>query len=122
VILDDRGKQVGSLKVDEGETIESYRIVKIHMDQVSFERDGQTFTVAVWNERPPAPKMVPDLPYEGTKERTAEFVSPPANVEEIQKGTESFFEQLKANPEFQKKLEEVRPLIRQKVETSGVSR
>ena len=122
VILDERGKERSSLKVNEGETVEGYRIVKIYMDQVSFERGGQTFLVTVWNERPPIPRIVPDLPYEGTKERSAEFVTPPSNVEEIKKGTEVFFEQLGQNPEFQKKLEEMRPLIRQRLETSGANR
>ncbi len=128
VVLGEQFKPVNSLKVNEGETVEGYRVVRVHMDQVTFERDGQTFEVAVWNERAPvanqrAPaRIIPDVPYVSTKEQSAKFISPPANMEEISKGTEVFFERLQQNPEFRNMLEEARPLIRQRLEASGANR
>lgn len=60
-LLDSKGREVGILKVSEGESIEGYRVVEIQTDQVSFERDGKTFVVPVQHKRPPAPGAVPDL-------------------------------------------------------------
>jgi type II secretory pathway component PulC len=109
VVLDAQGKSTSEFKLHEGDTVEGYRIANIHHDQVFFERNGQTFQIRVGHERHAAPPQIaPVIPYQRKKERPATFVDPPDNIEEVRKQTETFMQQLKEHPEFQKGLEELK--------------
>ncbi len=52
VIFDELGKELGALKVREGETVAGYRIAEIEADHVSVERAGQTFLIGLKYDRP----------------------------------------------------------------------
>lgn len=117
-ILDEQGKSMRDVKLHEGESVEGYRVAKIQMDQVLFERDGQTFPIRVGNDRQPAPRTAPAVPYERKKEVRAEFVSPPDNLDEVRKQTEELIQRLKANPEFQKGLDQLRRGVRERLGTA----
>lgn len=107
-VLDDAQRERQVHQVREGETLEGYRLARIDNHRVYFERDGVVFLLPVGGSKPttepPMPadaqRLVPQ------KERTGEFVPPPANIEEIRRETDSFVEQLRQNPEFRKALEQ----------------
>jgi type II secretory pathway component PulC len=107
-VLDDAQRERQVHQVREGETLEGYRLARIDNHRVYFERDGVVFLLPVGGSQPaletPVPadaqRLVPQ------KERTGEFVPPPANIEEIRRETDSFVEQLRQNPEFRKALEQ----------------
>jgi type II secretory pathway component PulC len=114
----DEGKSMRDVKLHEGESVEGYRVAKIEMDQVLFERDGQTFPIRVGNDRQPAPRTAPAIPYERKKPVRAEFVAPPDNIDEIRKQTDEFVQRLKENPEFQKGMDQLRRAVRERLGTS----
>lgn len=103
-VLDDAQREKQTYQVRESETLEGYRLVRVENHRVYFERDGVVFLLPVGGskpaEEPPVPadaqRLVPQ------KERTGEFVPPPANIEEIRRATDNYFEQLRQNPELQK--------------------
>lgn len=107
-VLDDGQREKQSYQVREGEMLEGYRLARIDNHRVYFERDGVVFLLPVGASKPatepPVPadarRLVPQ------KERTGEFVPPPANIEEIRRETDSFVERLRQNPEFRKTLEQ----------------
>lgn len=117
VILNEQGQALGELRLHEGEAVNGYRIAKIHMDQVIFERNGQGFPVRVGNAHLPTPTIVPVVPYERRKERPATFGAPPDNIEDIRRQTETFMRRLGDNPEFQKGLEEVKRRFQERLDT-----
>jgi type II secretory pathway component PulC len=117
VILDEQGKATGERKLHEGEDVNGYRIAKIHQDMVYFERDGRTFPIRVGNNRQTIPTTIDVVTrFERTKEKPANFVPPPDDIEDIKKQTETFMERLKESPEFQKGLEEMRRRLRERSE------
>ena len=118
VILDEECKEAGIRRAGEGETVEGYRVVLIQTDRVSFERDGQTFVVPVRHDRPPVPSTVPAFPSPETQEGSAETVPSPAEIEEMRKTAESFFERLQQNSDFKEAVEEVE----RRLEASGGKR
>jgi type II secretory pathway component PulC len=117
-ILDEQGKSTRALKLHEGDSVEGYRVARIEMDQVLFERDGRTFPIRVGNDRQPAQRIAPAIPYERKKPVRAEFVAPPDNIEEIRKQTDEFVQRLKENPEFQKGMDQLRRAVRERLGTS----
>ncbi len=118
VTLDDQGKATGERKLHEGEDINGYRIAKIQQDTVYFERDGQTFPIRVGNNRSPLPTAIEIVtPYQRQKDKPANFVPPPENIEDVKRQTETFMERLKESPEFQKGLDEMRRRLRERSET-----
>jgi type II secretory pathway component PulC len=117
VILDEQGKATRELKLHEGEDVNGYRITTIRQDTVYFERDGRTFPIRVGNNRQPIPTTINIVtPYERKKEKPANFVPPPGDIEDIKKQTETFMERLKESAEFQKGLEEMRRRLRERSE------
>jgi type II secretory pathway component PulC len=116
-ILDDQGNSTRAVKLHEGDSVEGYRVAKIQMDQVLFERDGQTFSIRVGNDRQPAPRIAPAIPYQRRKEVRGEFVSPPDNIEEVRRQTDEFIQRLKGNPEFQKGLDQLRRGVHERLGT-----
>ena len=122
VILDEQGKATGERKLHEGEDVNGYRIAKIHQDMVYFERDGRTFRIRVGNNRLPIPTTISIVtPYEGKKEKPANFIPPPDDIEDVKKQTEAFVERLKESPEFQKGLEEMRRRLPERSEAPKTS-
>jgi len=122
VILDEQGKATSERKVHEGEDVNGYRIAKIHQDMVYFERDGRTFPIRVGNNRQPIPTTINVVtPYERKKDKPANFIPPPDDIEDVKKQTETFMERLKESPEFQKGLEEMRRRLRERSEAPKAS-
>jgi hypothetical protein len=125
--VDEQGKQISSVVAKEGDTVLGYLVTRINRDQVSFERGGQTFIVAVGNDRsgdpmPSSPRMVPDVPYQRKKELTADFVPAPENLDEVKTATDAFFDRLRANPEFQQTIEKLRGRVLERLQTPAPSR
>ncbi len=122
-VLDDAQREKQSYQVREGETLEGYRLARIDNHRVYFERDGVVFLLPVGGSlaaaEPPVPadaqRLVPQ------KERTGEFVPPPANIEEIRRETDSFVERLRQNPEFRKTLEQKTRERQEQQEAAGKS-
>jgi len=122
VILDEQGKATGERKLHEGEDVNGYRIARIHQDMVYFERDGRTFPIRVGNNRQPVPTTINVVtPYERKKDKPANLVPPPDDIEDIKKQTETFVERLRESPEFQKGLEEMRRRLRERSEAPRAS-
>ena len=98
----------------EGAVVAAYRVVSIHADRVVFEREGHTFFVRVGTERLNGPTPTPTTPY--VRKRTAPLtvIAPPENIEEIRHQTGTFVDLLKANPEFQKGLDERMRRVRER--------
>jgi type II secretory pathway component PulC len=105
--LDGQGKPVGERRVHEGEAIDGYRVATIQQEQVIFERDGQTFSIRVGNDRQPAPTIGVVVPYERKREISGRFVPAPDNIEEWKTQADSISERLRRSPAFQKGLEDL---------------
>jgi hypothetical protein len=110
------GKAGAQMLASEGTVVAAYRVVTIHADRVVFERDGHTFFVRVGTE--PEDPLTPTTPYVRKGTASLRVVAPPANIEEIRRRTEVFVELLKANPEFQKRVDE---RLRRLRESGGAS-
>jgi len=128
----------------EGESFQDYRIVKINKDKVLFEHKGKKFTILVgygsYSPRPassitaseakslrgklipPAQAITPELPAARDKQVNAKFIPPPENADEVRANAQAFFDKLRKNPQFMKKVEEMRPIIRKRLETANASR
>lgn len=106
LVLDEKGKEEGTVRVREGESIKGYRVTQIENQYASFEKDGQTVRIAVGNDRlvseekKPRPRTSQAPPME----MKGRIVPPPENVEEVRKEAERFFEKLREHPEFKKRL------------------
>ena len=98
------GKAGAQMLASEGAVVAAYRVVSIHADRVVFERDGHTFFVRVGTGR--QDPLTPTTPYVRKGTASLRVVAPPANIEEIRQRTEAFVDLLRANPEFQKRLDE----------------
>jgi hypothetical protein len=86
--------------------VAEYRVVSIHSDRVVFARDGHTFFVRVGTERQVAPTLGAAPQYARKRAAPLTVVAPPANIDEIRQQIGALVERLKANPEFQKGLDE----------------
>jgi type II secretory pathway component PulC len=109
------GGQAGpQMLASEGEVVAEYRLISIHSDRVVFERDGHAFFVRVGTERQNAPTPAPTTSY--VRKRTAPLtvVAPPENLEEIRQQIGTFVDLLKANPEFQKGLDDRMRRVRER--------
>ena len=116
VILDEQGKPVDERKIHEGDTVKGYRVATIDVDRVVFERDGQASPIRVKNEQQGARVIAPVSPYERKRERPVNVVPPPDNIEDVKKQTETFLQQLRESPEFQKGIEQVKRRLRERSE------
>jgi len=118
VILDTaRQPQGAPISAKEGETVAAYLVKRIDNHRVYFEREGQLFLMHVGGDQivqddAPAPEPVKQ------KERTANFIPPPENIEEIRKDTAIFIEKLKEQPDFKRALEERKLQRQQQTQTA----
>ena len=76
---------------------------------------GLPFAVAGTEQQDP---LTPTTPYVRKGTASPRVVAPPANLEEIRQQTGAFLDLLKANPKFQKRLDES---LRRLRETGGAS-
>lgn len=138
VLQDQQGNETGSLWVDEGETVQGYRVASVETDRVSFVREGTTFVVALGYaparaatsartpNRPPTqvPPAVrgrpptPGLPDGGTTEEPAErALVPGGSTDEAQKEPESEVSIDTLAEQFREQLEETRERLRERLPT-----
>ena len=108
------GKAGSQMLVSEGAVVATYRVVRIHADRVVFEREGHTFFVRIGAERQDALTPTPTTPYVRKGSAPMRVVAPPANIEEIRQQTGAFVERLKANPEFQKRVDTMLRRVRER--------
>jgi type II secretory pathway component PulC len=106
------GKAGAQMLASEGAVVAAYRVVSIHPDRVVFERDGHTFSVRVGTER--QDELTPPTPYVRKGTAPLRVVAPPANIEEIRQQTAVFLERLKANPEFQNRVDAMLRRVRER--------
>jgi len=128
----------------EGESFEGYRVVKINKAKVIFEHNKKRFTMLVGYGRfsprpassittkeakslrgkllPPSQSIAPALPVARDREIKGKFIPPPENINEIRANAQTFLDQLRKNPAFMKKVEEMRPIIRKRLETANASK
>jgi hypothetical protein len=112
------GKAGSQVLASEGAIVATYRVVRIHADRVVFAREGHTFSVRVGAERQDGLTPTPATPYVRKGSAPMRVVAPPANIEEIRQQTGAFVERLKANPEFQKRVD---AMLRRLREREGAS-
>jgi hypothetical protein len=143
VTVDQDGRETGSVQVNEGDTVDGYRVTAVEPDRVLFEAFGQTFTVRLGGPLPPTAAAAPYKQTETTptaipapeparvrrvpaardaSSRSAAAVgqdrSPPPNADELRAKAQPLLDALRNHPLFKQKLEQVRPLIQQKLEES----
>jgi hypothetical protein len=111
------GKAGAQVLAGEGAVVAACRVVSIHPDRVVFERDGLTFVVRVGAERQDALTPPPTTPYVRKGTAALKVIAPPANLEEIRQQTGVLIERLKANPDFQSR---VNAMLRRVREREGV--
>jgi type II secretory pathway component PulC len=108
------GKAGAQMLAREGAVVAAYRVVSIHPDRVVFEREGRTFFVRVGTERQDELTPTPTTPYVRKRSAPLTVVAPPANIEEIRQQTAAFVERLKANPEFQNRVDAMLRRVRER--------
>jgi len=139
VVLDDTRRQVGLITLKEGESYGGYRVAAVEPARVLLEQGGTVFPVLVGrpytgprgapdgNERvrsgpifiPGPDKPTPDLEYTGPQVKRGQGSGTSGGAGGSSPDPEiidNFFERLFENPQFQQKIEEMRPRIRQKLE------
>jgi type II secretory pathway component PulC len=108
------GKAGAQMLASEGAVVAAYRVVSIHPDRVVFERDGRTFVVRVGTEHQDALTPTATTPYVRKRTAPMRVVAPPANIEEIRQQTFALLERLKANPEFQNRVDAMLRRVRER--------
>jgi hypothetical protein len=133
VPLDDRGRELGILRVSEGDLVQGYRVAEIGTSGVSFERGAQRVLVRLG--RPPDPggppegpagsgpgtparspeagarrrEVVPVVPFASDNDRPEALTEPPAdNAEELREEAKRRIEPLLNHPAFRAQIEKVR--------------
>ena len=113
-MIGSEGKAGAQMLASEGAVVAAYRVVSIHPDRVVFERDGHTFFVRVGTERQDEVTPTPTTPYVRKRTAPLRVVAPPANIEEIRQQTMALVERLKANPEFQNRVDAMLRRVRER--------
>ena len=139
VTLDRDGRETASVRVNEGEIVDGYRVAAVEPDRVFFEGSGQTFAVRLGRPLPPA--SAPKGPTETTEQAPTASPgrgrprirrvpagtvapsagpeqSPPPNIDELRKKAQPVLDALRNHPGLRQKFEQMRPVIRQRVEDS----
>lgn len=138
VLQDQQGNETGSLWVDEGETVQGYRVASVETDHVSFVREGRSFVVLLGytpartapsartpnippTRFPPAGRgraPTPDRPRGGTTEEPAErALVPGGSADEAQKEPESEVSIDTLAEQFREQLEETSERLRERSPT-----
>jgi hypothetical protein len=138
VPLDEARREVGVITLQEGESYNGHRVLTVEPDRVVLERDGRVFALAVGRPysgprgagdgvRPrtgpifvPGPdKPKPDVEYTGPQVTRGQGAGPSGGSGDPAPSAEalqSFVERLFGHPQMQQQIEEIRPIIRQKMD------
>ena len=136
---------MGAILLREGESFDGYRLAAVEPARVLLEQSGTLFSVPVGRSLP-APKGVPDIgPHAGSGPHFIPGpVKPTPDLEykgpQVRRGAgsaesgegggpspdpvalQNFLERLFGDPQLRKKVEEMRPNIRQSLERAGQDR
>ena len=139
VVLDDTRREVGVVTLREGESYGGYRVAAVESARVLLEQNGAVFPVPVGrpytgpkgvpdvSARPgsgpifiPGPdKPTPDLEYTGPQVRRGGGNAPSGGAGGTSpdpEAVDNFLQRVFSNPQLQQKIEERRPIIREKLE------
>lgn len=122
VVLDAAGRETGSARVSEGETVNGYRVAAVGPDRVLFEAAGQTFTVRLGGALPATGTDAASRPIEATSSGRMASIAvgpdgvPPRDTDERLRRAEPVLKVLREHPRIQQKLREVQPLIQRRLE------
>jgi hypothetical protein len=136
VVLDDTRREVGVITLREGESFGGYRVAAVETSRVLLDRGGVVFPVVVGrpytgptgtpHAGPRAPifvpgpdKPTPDLEYTGpqVKRDQGNAVSGGAGGNSPDpEAVQNFLQRLFSNPQIQQTVEEIRPVMRQRLE------
>ena len=137
VLLDSERRDVGHMTLREGESISGYRVAGVEPDRVLLERGGRVFTVSVGRPRigptgalgvagrrpvfiPGPDKPTPDLEFKRDETRRRQgggSSGVPADAARSDpEATQDILQRMFGNPRVQQRVEESRPIIRQRLE------
>jgi hypothetical protein len=137
VAVDDGGHVTATLRIAEGERFAGYRLVKIEVDRVNLERDGTELVIRLGMPLPaasspdhPEPQsnsrvrilqsgIIPDLPAPGKQLVPDGDPDAPRERAEMREAAEALLQKLRDDPEFSRKVEQLRPIIRQRIESGA---
>jgi len=137
VPLDHARRELGVITLREGESYDGHRLVGVEPARVLLERDGKVFELSVG--RPfagprgasePAPRVPifipgpdkpkPDVEYTGPQVRRGDGGGAgsggAAERQPDSEAVQNYVERLFSHPQFQQQIEEIRPIIRQKMD------
>ena len=138
VPLDEARRETGVVTLREGESYEGYRLATVEPTRVLLEQNGAVFSVMVGRPHtgprgtpdagprvgpifipgPDRPK--PDLEYTGPQVRRGEGATIPAGggggTPADPKAVENFIDRLFNHPQMQERIEEIRPVMRERLE------
>jgi len=144
VVLDDTRRDVGLITLREGESFGGYRVAAVEPARVLLEQNGTVFSVLVGRPRT-GPKGTTDVPRAGSgpifipgpDKPTPDLESTGSQVTREQgnaasgttsgsspgpEAVQNFLERLFNNPQLQQKIEEMRPIMRQRLERAKQDR
>jgi hypothetical protein len=143
--MDQEGRETGSVRVNEGETVGGYRVIAVEEDRVSLERSGQLFTVRLGRslpspgrDAPPTPpgEVTPGTPdpelarggrpvavtgaspSRGLARVVGPDRSPRPDADELRHTVQPALEALRDHPRFRQKMEQVTPVLQRRLEES----
>jgi hypothetical protein len=138
VPLDDARRELGVVTLHEGESYDNYRLVAVEPARVLLEQDGAVLALGVGRPysgprgapepgtRPTGPifipgpdKPKPDIEYTGPQVRRSQGSGSSGVTTETAPDSEqvqNFVERLFSHPQIQQQIEEIRPVVRQKMD------
>jgi hypothetical protein len=140
VVLDDTRRDVGLISLREGESFGGYRVAAVEPARVLLEQNGAVFAVLVGrphtgpkdapdvNARarsspifiPGPDKPTPDLEYTRPRRGQGNATSSGADGNAPDpEALQNFLQRLFSDPQMQQKVEEMRPIIRQRLERAN---
>jgi hypothetical protein len=134
-LVDDKQNEIGSRLVPEGDTIEGFRLARVEPNLIWLERDGQRFVSRLGGPpqkvqpaatprgrfvpMAPGERVTPSAPFQGGEPRRLPVRDttsvPPEKLEGMQKAAGAVLERIQDSPEFQKSLEKLRPIVRERM-------
>jgi hypothetical protein len=123
VTLDAAGRETGSVRVAEGETVDGYRVTAVEPDRVSFEASGRSFTVRLGGALPAtgtdtASRSIAPTPVRMAGVAVGPDGVPPRGSDEVLRRAEPVLDVIREDPRIRQKLREVSPRIQRRLEES----